>query len=94
MLFELYCLEEEEEESDIHILRVQAPLYRRGPGYKISSGCLAAGFSVATVLAWVPLLLAPLPERMLLYKVILSPGPAYPGYMPPTRLGSFHGEKG
>jgi hypothetical protein len=35
-LLELYCLEEEEEELDLPSLRVQAPLYRRGPGYRLS----------------------------------------------------------
>jgi hypothetical protein len=36
-LLELGCLEEEEE-VDPPILRVQAPLYRQGPGYKMLSG--------------------------------------------------------
>jgi hypothetical protein len=93
MLLELCCLEEEEEEV-FHppTLRVHAPLYRQGPGYKVASGCPAAGFFVAAALARVLLPSAPLPGRRLLYKVPLSPGPAYPGYMPPTRLGSFRGE--
>jgi hypothetical protein len=77
---------------DLPILRVQAPLYRQGPGYKVAFGCPAAGFSVAAALAWVPLPSAPLPGRRLLYKVHLSPGPTYSGYMPPARLGSFRGE--
>jgi hypothetical protein len=34
-LLELYCLEVEEEEFDLSSLRVQAPLYRRGPGYRL-----------------------------------------------------------
>jgi hypothetical protein len=51
------------------ILRVQAPLYRRGPGYRVSSGCLAIGFPVAAALAWVPLSSVPLPRCRLLYKV-------------------------
>jgi hypothetical protein len=33
-LLELYCLEVEEDEFDLPSLRVQAPLYRRGPGYR------------------------------------------------------------
>jgi hypothetical protein len=49
---ELYCLEVEEEVSDLPILRVQAPLYRQGPGYSLASGCPAASSPVATVLAW------------------------------------------
>jgi hypothetical protein len=32
-LLELYCLEVEEEEFNLPSLRVQGPLYRRGPGY-------------------------------------------------------------
>jgi hypothetical protein len=38
-LLELYCLEVEEEEFDLPILRVQAPLYSQGPGYNLASGC-------------------------------------------------------
>jgi hypothetical protein len=34
-LLELYCLEVEEEEFDLPSLRVQAPLYRRGSGYRL-----------------------------------------------------------
>jgi hypothetical protein len=34
-LLELYGLEVEEEESDLPSLRVQAPLYRWGPGYRL-----------------------------------------------------------
>jgi hypothetical protein len=55
VLLELYCLEVEEEVFDLPILRVQAPLYRQGPGYNLVSECPAAGFSVDAVLAWVPL---------------------------------------
>jgi hypothetical protein len=51
VFLELCCLEEEEEEFDLPILRVQAPLYMQGPGYRVSSGCPAAGFSVAAALA-------------------------------------------
>jgi hypothetical protein len=68
VLLELYCLEEEEEGFDLPILRVQAPLYRQGPGYSLSSGCQAAGFPVAVVLAWVPLSFGPLPGHRPLYK--------------------------
>jgi hypothetical protein len=92
VLLELCCLEEEEEVFDLPILRVQAALYRQGPGYKMSSGFPAASFSVAMALVWAPLPSAPLPGRRLLYKVHLSPGPAYSGYMPPARLGSFREE--
>jgi uncharacterized protein (TIGR03382 family) len=52
-------------------LRVQAPLYRQGPGYSMSSGCSAAGFPVAAALAWALLLSAPLSGRKLLYKAPL-----------------------
>jgi hypothetical protein len=68
VLLELYCLEEEEEVFDLPTLRVQAPLYRRGPGYSTSSGCPAAGFPTAAALVWVPLVSVPLPGRRLLYK--------------------------
>jgi hypothetical protein len=47
---------------------------------------------MATALVWAPLPSAPLPGRRLLYKVHLSPGSAYPGYMPPGHLRSFRGE--
>jgi hypothetical protein len=53
VLLELCCLEEEEEVFDLPILRVQAPLYRQGPSYKMLSSCSAAGFSVAAALAQV-----------------------------------------
>jgi hypothetical protein len=71
VLLELCCLEEEEEEEVFHlpILRVQAPLYRRGPGYRVSSGYPAACFPVAAALAWVPLSFVPLLGCRLLYKV-------------------------
>jgi hypothetical protein len=52
VLLELYCLEEEEEGFDPPTLRVQAPLYRRGPGYSTSSGCPATGSPVTAALAW------------------------------------------
>jgi hypothetical protein len=68
VLLELYCLEEEEEGFDIPILTVQAPIYRRGPGYSLWSGCPAAGFPVDAVLAWVPPSSGPLPGHRLLYK--------------------------
>jgi hypothetical protein len=38
-LLELYYLEVEEEVFDLPTLRVQAPLYRQGPGYSLVSGC-------------------------------------------------------
>jgi hypothetical protein len=38
MFLELFGLEEEEEERDPPRLRVQAPLYRQGPGYRLGSG--------------------------------------------------------
>jgi hypothetical protein len=52
-LVELYYLEVEEEEFDLPSLRVQAPLYRRGPGYSSVSGRPAVGSSMAAVLTWV-----------------------------------------
>jgi hypothetical protein len=92
VLLELCCLEEEEEVFDPPTRRVQAPLYRQGPSYRVLSDCPAAGFSVAAALARVPFPHAPLPGCRLLYKAPLFPGPAYSGYMPPARLGSFRGD--
>jgi hypothetical protein len=69
VLLELCCLEQEEEGFDPPTLRVQAPLYRQGPGYSMSSGCPAASSPVAAALAWVPHSSDPLPGRRLLYKV-------------------------
>jgi hypothetical protein len=54
-------------------------------------GCYT-GFSMATDRAWDPLPSALLPGHRLLYKVPLSPGSAYLGYMTIARLGSFRGE--
>jgi hypothetical protein len=68
VLLELCCLEEEEEGFDPPTLRVQPPLYRRGPGYSMSFGCQAAGSPMAAALAWVPLSSVPLPGCRLLYK--------------------------
>jgi hypothetical protein len=68
VLLELSCLEEEEEGFDPPTLRVQALLYRPGPGYSMLSRCLAAGSPMAAALAWVPLSSVPLPGRRLLYK--------------------------
>jgi hypothetical protein len=47
---------------------------------------------MVAALAWVPLLPTPLPGRKLLYKVHMSPRPAYPGVYAPAHLGSFRGE--
>jgi hypothetical protein len=90
-LLELYCLEVEEEVSDLPILRVQAPLYRWGPGYSLVSGCPAAGSPVAAVLAWVSPLSGPLPGRRPLYKAPFPHGLAYSRYMPLVGIGSFRG---
>jgi hypothetical protein len=60
-LLELYCLEVEEDEYDLPTLRVQASLYRQGPGYSLVSDCPAAGSPVAAVLAWAPPSSGPLP---------------------------------
>jgi hypothetical protein len=49
MLLELFGLEEEEEDRIPLKLRVQAPLYRQGPGYRLgndSAGCRLLGGSV------------------------------------------------
>jgi hypothetical protein len=90
-LLELYCLEVEEKEFDLSILRVQAPLYRQGPGYSLASGCPAVGSPVAAVLAWAPPSFGPLPGRRPFYKVHFFLGLAYSEHMPLVCLGSFHG---
>jgi hypothetical protein len=49
MLLELFGLEEEEEDRIPPMLRVQAPLYGRGPGYRFgnaSTGCRLLGGGV------------------------------------------------
>jgi hypothetical protein len=53
MLFELFGLEEEEEDRIHPSLRVQAPLYRRGPGYRLgnaSAGCQLLGDGVLGII--------------------------------------------
>jgi hypothetical protein len=53
MLLELFGLEEEEEDRISPRLRVQAPLYRRGPGYRLgndSAGCRLLGGDVLGVI--------------------------------------------
>jgi hypothetical protein len=55
MLLELFGLEEEEEDWISPRLRVQAPLYRRGPGYRLgndSAGCRLLGGGVLGVILW------------------------------------------
>jgi hypothetical protein len=82
-LLEMYCLEVEEE-SDLPSLRVQAPLYRRGSGYRLGvrlPGCRllhGSGLDVG------PGVLCPLSGRRPLYKVPLSLGPASWEHMPPS----------
>jgi hypothetical protein len=90
-LLELCCLEVEEEVFNLPTLRVQAPLYRQGPGYSLVSGCLAADSSVVAVLTWAPLSSGPLSGRRPLYKAPFPLGPAYSEHMPPVCLGSFRG---
>jgi hypothetical protein len=67
-LLELYCVEVVEEVFDLPTLRVQAPLYRQGPGYRLVSGCPAAGSSMAAFLTWAPPSSGPLSGRRPLYK--------------------------
>jgi hypothetical protein len=90
-LLEMYFIEVEEEVSDLPILRVHDPLYRRGPGYSLVSSCPAAGSPMAAVLAWAPSFSSPLPGRKPLYKVPFPHGLAYLRYMPLVGLGSFRG---
>jgi hypothetical protein len=50
VLLELFGLEEEEEDLISPMLRVQAPLYRRGSGYRFgnaSAGCRLLGGGVS-----------------------------------------------
>jgi hypothetical protein len=91
VLLELCCLEEEEEVIDPHNLRVHALIYRRGPGYSMSSGCPAAGFPIAVALAWVLLSSIPLLGCRSLYKVPFPLDRHIRGICPPACLGSFRG---
>jgi hypothetical protein len=81
-LLELYCLEVEEEEFYLPSLRVQAPLYRRGPGYRLGvwlPGCRllrGRGLDVG------PPSSGPLSRRWQLYKVSFPLGPASSRHMP------------
>jgi hypothetical protein len=53
MLLELFGLEVEEEDRIPPRLRVQAPLYRQGPGYRLgndSAGCRLLGGGVLSVI--------------------------------------------
>jgi hypothetical protein len=53
MLLELFGLKEEEEDPISPMLRVQAPLYRRGPGYRLgndSAGCRLLGGGILSVI--------------------------------------------
>jgi hypothetical protein len=55
MLLELFGIEEEEEAQISPMLRVQAPLYRQGPGYRLgsdSAGCWLLGGGVLGVIFW------------------------------------------
>jgi hypothetical protein len=55
MPLELFGLEEEEEDWISPRLRVQAPLYRRGPGYRLGNdlaGCRLLGGGVLGVILW------------------------------------------
>jgi hypothetical protein len=90
-LLELYCLEVEEEEFDLPILSIQAPLYRQGPGYSLVSSCPAAGSSVAAVLTWASPSSGPLSGRRPLYKAHFPLGPTYSEHMLPVCLRSFRG---
>jgi hypothetical protein len=81
-LLELYCLEVEEDEFDVPSLRVQAPLYRRGPGYRF--GVRLPGSSMAAVLTWALPSSGPLSGRWKFYKVPFPLGPASWEHMPPV----------
>jgi hypothetical protein len=55
VLLELFGQEEEEEDRISPMLRVQAPLYRWGPGYRLgidSAGCRLLGGGVLGVIFW------------------------------------------
>jgi hypothetical protein len=57
-LLELFGLEKEEDRSDLPSLRVQAPIYRQGPGYRLGGrlpGCRllrGRGLDVAPADLW------------------------------------------
>jgi hypothetical protein len=89
-LLELYCLEGVEDVFDLPTLRVQAPLYWQGPGYRLVSGCPAAGSSMVVFLTWAPPSSGPLSGRRPLYKAPFPLGPAYSEHMLPVCPGSFH----
>jgi hypothetical protein len=90
-LLELYCLEVEEEVFNLPILRVQAPLYRQGPGYSLATGCPTTVSPVAAVLAWVPPSSSPLPERRPLYKAPFPPDRHIRGICPRFASDPFMG---
>jgi hypothetical protein len=53
MLLEMFRLEEEEEDRISPMLRVQAPLYRWGPSYRLgndSAGCRLLGGGILSVI--------------------------------------------
>jgi hypothetical protein len=83
-LLELYCLEVEEDEFDLPSLRVQAPLYRRGPGYRFGvqlPGCRllrGSGFDMGPAILW------PSVWALEIYKVFFPLGPASWEHMPPV----------
>jgi hypothetical protein len=91
-LLELFGLEEEEEGSDPPSLRVQAPLYRRGPGYRLGvwlPGCrLLRGHG----LGMGPSSLTPLSDDGNFIKCLSPLDQHLRGICPMLCLGSFRGE--
>jgi hypothetical protein len=86
MLLELFGLEEEEEDRISPTLRVQAPLYRRGPGYRLgnySAGSLTAAPLVSS---------SRLALTASLYKAPFPWDRHLGGICPPFCLGSYRGE--
>jgi hypothetical protein len=91
-LLELFGLEKEEEGSDLPSLRVQAPLYRRGPGYKLGvrlPGCrLLRGHG----LDMGPPSSNSLSDDVNFIKCLSPLDRHLRGICPPFCLGSFRGE--
>jgi hypothetical protein len=90
-LLELFGLEVEEEGSDLPSLRVQAPLYRRGPGYKLGGrlpGCrLLCGHGLDVA----PPSSCSLPDAGNFIKCLFPLDQHLRGISPPLCLGSFRG---
>jgi hypothetical protein len=91
-LLELLGLEEEEEGSDLPSLRVQAPLYRQGPGYRLGVRLLGCRLLRGRSLCVGPSSLTPLSDDGNFIKCLSTLDRHLRGICPVLCLGSFHGE--